>query len=87
MANHKSAKKRARQAVKRTLVNKVKVSRVRTMVKNLRNAIADNNKEKALELAPKAQSLISKLAKSGIIKRENAARKTSRLAAQVANLK
>ncbi len=87
MANHKSAKKRAKQAIKRTLVNKTKTSRVRTMVKNLRAAISENNKEKALELAPKTQSLLNKLAKSGVIKRETAARKTSRLAQQVAALK
>lgn len=86
MANHKSAKKRARQAQTRTLVNKMKVSRVRTMIKSLRAAIAENNKEKAQELAPKTQGLLDKLAKTGIIKKENAARKASRLSKQVAAL-
>jgi small subunit ribosomal protein S20 len=86
VANHKSAKKRARQTLKRTLRNKIKVSEVRSTVKSLRLAIAGNEKDKALELLPKAQRLIDKLAQKGAIKKNTAARTTSRLSQQVYKL-
>lgn len=86
MANHKSAEKRSRQTVKRTERNKARTSQVRTELKKLRAAIAEGNKETATKLLVTVQSLLAKLAKSGIIKANNAARRTSRLACQVAKL-
>jgi len=86
VANHKSAAKRARQSVKRMEQNKIKKSEVRTAEKNLRIALEEKNKEKANELFPLLQGLFRKLAKSGINKRNNASRKTSRLAHQIASL-
>ncbi len=86
MANHKSAAKRARQSVKRMEQNKVKKSEVRTAEKSLRIALEEKNKEKANGLFPQLQSLFRKLAKAGVSKRNNASRKTSRLAHQIASL-
>lgn len=86
VANHKSAVKRAKQAVKRTDANKTRKSEARTVVKKLRQAIEEKNKEQALPLLKKVQSLLGKLAGSGILKPNNAARKTSRLASQVNQL-
>ncbi len=87
MANHKSAEKRARQTVKKTARNAQRKTTVKTAVKAVREAIASKDKAAALKLLPKAQSLLNKLAKVGIIKKQNAGRKTSRLVDQVNKLK
>ncbi len=87
MANHKSAEKRARQTVKRTERNSSRESQVRTAIKGLRLVIEAGDKKVALQKLPVVQSLVDKLAKIGIIKRESAARQNGRLAAQVAKLK
>ena len=86
MANHKSAAKRARQSLKKMEQNKIRKSEVKTAEKNLRTALLEKDKDKAAELFPKIQSLLQKLAKSGITKKNNASRKTSRLADQLAKL-
>ncbi len=87
MANHKSSEKRARQTIKRTARNSARESQVRTAVKSLRAVIASGDKKAAILQLPIVQSLFDKLAKIGLIKRENAARKNGRLATQVASLK
>lgn len=86
MANHKSAKKRSRQATVRTERNKVKSTLARTVIKEIRKAISEKDKGKASELLPKAQSYLYRLAKTGVIKPNQAARKTSRLAVQIQQL-
>ena len=86
MANHKSAKKRIRQSETRRQNNKWKTSRVRTEVKKLRTAIEAGDKSAAEGLLPSVQKLFAKLAKSPAMKKATAARRTSRLAAQVSKL-
>ena len=79
MAHHKSAKKRIRQTVKRTAANRSQRSESRTIVKALRSAVSEKNKELALELFNKVQSNLARLAKKGIIKTQNASTRTSKL--------
>lgn len=86
MANHKSAVKRTRQNKVRNERNTVKRSATRTAIKKVREAIEAGDKAKANELLVNAQKLIAKLAKANIVKKNNAARKTSRLASQVSKL-
>lgn len=86
MANHKSAAKRAKQTIIKTERNKAQHSEVKTAVKKVREAIANNQKDAALKLLPEAQGLLRKLAKTGVIKKQTAARHTGRLARQVAKL-
>ena len=86
MPHHKSAKKRVRQTERRTLRNKIHNSVTKTVIKKVRAAIDDKNKEKALELLPEVQSRLARLAKSGVIKLNSAARRTSRLAQQIAKI-
>ena len=86
MANHKSAKKRAKQTIVRTERNTIKRTISRGTVKKIRDAISTKDKSTALELLPVAQKYLARLAKHGIIKTEAAARRTSRLARQVAGL-
>ena len=86
MAHHKSAKKRIRQTVKRTASNRSQRSESRTIVKALRSAVSEKNKELALELFNKVQSNLARLAKKGVIKAQNAATRTSKLRKQVNSL-
>jgi len=83
VANHKSAKKRARQTIVRNTRNTIRRSSVKNAVKKLRLAITEGNKESAATLLVTAQKALAKLAKHGVIKRNSAARRTSRLASQV----
>lgn len=86
VANHKSSEKRNRQTTVKTLRNKIKTSQARGGVKKVREAIAQGDKETAKSLLVTAQSLLAKLAKSGVIKKNNAAKKTSALASQINKL-
>jgi small subunit ribosomal protein S20 len=83
MANIKSAKKRARQTERRTLVNRARLSRIRTVVKKVEAAIASGDKEAAraafAEAAPQLQSGVGK----GVLHRNTVARKLSRLSARI----
>ncbi len=87
MANHKSSEKRARQDIKKTAANKANESSAKTAVKKVRDAIAAGDKKAAADLLKTAQSSLRKLVKTGVLKLENAGRKTSRLATQINKLK
>ena len=87
MANHKSAKKRIRQNETRRLKNKWKTSRLRTEIKKLKAFITEENKEEALKQYPIVQALYAKMAKTPALRKDTAARRTSRLASKVSKLK
>jgi small subunit ribosomal protein S20 len=77
MAWHASAKKSLRKETKRNLENKAKISRVRTLVKKVRTALAENT-DAAVTLQ-NAQSALAKIGAKGIVHKRTAARKVSRL--------
>lgn len=79
MANHKSAIKRARQNVERRERNKTVKTRIKNVVKDVRQAAAETSKEDALKNLHTAKSSIDKAAKKGVIHKNTAARKISRL--------
>ncbi|MCX8048857.1 MAG: 30S ribosomal protein S20 [Methylohalobius sp.] len=83
MANTASAKKRARQAEKRYLLNKAHRSRVRTMIKHVLKAIEAKDLEAAREAYRKAVPVIDSMVNKGILHKNNAARKKSRLNARL----
>jgi len=83
MANTKSAKKAARQAERRTLINKARRSRVRTYVRKVEEAIASGDREAASEALRAAQPEIMRSASKGIIHKNTASRKISRLSARI----
>jgi small subunit ribosomal protein S20 len=83
LANHKSALKRAKQNEVRRIRNKGYKTRVKKAVRAVRTAIADNAQEQAQERFVEAVSIIQKTASKGIIHRNQASRKISRLAHQV----
>lgn len=86
MANHKSAKKRSRQTISKNLRNKMKKSRLRTVVKAIRKAIEAKDKKTAESLFVQAQSYAAKLAKTNTLKDNAASRMTGRLAGQISKL-
>ncbi|MXZ38447.1 MAG: 30S ribosomal protein S20 [Holophagales bacterium] len=78
MANSKQAEKRIRQSLIRRDRNRAAMSRLRTSIKRLRSA-ADSDVTKARELLPSTLSLIDATARKGVIHRNAAARRKSRL--------
>ncbi len=79
MANHKSALKRANQNKIRRLRNKIVKTRVKNAVKEIRLVMSGNADENIKMDLNKAKSIIDKAAKKGVIHKNTAARKISRL--------
>lgn len=87
MAHHKSAKKRIRQTERRTEVNRARVSRIRTFVKKVELAIAGGDSAAAQAALKEAQPELMKGAQAGVLHKNTASRKVSRLAARVKDMK
>ena len=86
MANTRSAIKRIRRISKQTAVNKARKSRFKNALKKM-NALIDNKKKpEALKFLPKLNSELMKIAKTGIVKRQNASRNVSRITKKIASL-
>ncbi len=83
MANHASALKRARQDQKKRAQNRAQRSDMRTAVKKLQAAIAAGDKENAQALFKHAVSKIDRAGRKGLIHRNQASRRVSRLNAAV----
>lgn len=83
MANSPQARKRARQAIKRTEVNKMRKSRVRTYLRKVEEAIASGDADAAQAAFKAAQPEIMRGANKGIMHKNAASRKVSRLASRV----
>lgn len=79
MANHKSALKRVRQTKKRTERNRFYRTRIKNISKAVREAVAAGDKEKALEAFKIANRELHKFVSKGVLKKNSAARRVSRL--------
>jgi|TARA_B100000929_G_scaffold94859_1_gene74415 small subunit ribosomal protein S20 len=86
MANTKSAIKRIRRITRQTAVNKSRKSRFRNAIKKMNSIIEEKNKKNALVFLPKLNSELMKIAKTGIIKKENASRNISRITKKINSL-
>lgn len=86
MANHKSAEKRIRQTEKRTEVNRARVSRIRTFLKNVELAIASGDKAAATEAFKAAQVELQRGAGKGVMHANTVARKQSRLSQRIKSM-
>ena len=86
MANTKSAIKRIRRISKQTAVNKARKSRFRNALKKMNSILEEKNKKEALAYLPKLNSELMKIAKTGIIKRQNASRNISRITKKINSL-
>lgn len=83
MANTASAKKAVRKIARRTEVNKARRSQMRTYLRKVEEAIASGDKPAAAEALKVAQPVIQRAAQHGIVHRNLADRKVSRLAGRI----
>ena len=86
MANHKSAEKRILQTIKRTERNRYYRTRIKNIIKAVRESVANNDLPKAQEAFKIANKELHKFVSKGIVKKNTAARKVSRLNAAVKKL-
>jgi small subunit ribosomal protein S20 len=83
MANHSSSKKRIRRNDRRAVINKNRVSRIRTFVKKVEAAIEAGDKAAAQAAFTAAMPEMHRGASRGVMHRNTVSRKTSRLAAKI----
>ena len=86
MANTKSAIKRIRRISKQTAVNKVRKSRYKNALKKMNVLIEGKKKTEAIKFLPKLNSELMKIAKTGVIKKQNASRNISRITRKITSL-
>ena len=83
MAHHKSAKKRIRRNARRAEINRSRISRIRTFVKTVEQAISAGDKPAAEAAFRAAQPELHRGVNKGVLHRNTAARKLSRLSARI----
>ncbi|MSO64979.1 MAG: 30S ribosomal protein S20 [Alphaproteobacteria bacterium] len=83
MATHKSAEKRARGAKRRTAINAARVNRVRSYLRKLEDAIVSGDKKAAQAAFRVAEPELMRSASRGVIKKNTASRKISRLSKRI----
>jgi small subunit ribosomal protein S20 len=86
MANTSSAKKATRKIARRTVINKTRRSRLRNYVGKVEDAIATGDRGKALAALNEAEPIIMRAAQQGIVHKNSASRKVSRLTHRIATL-
>lgn len=86
MANTPQAKKRIRRNSRRELINHSRISRIRSFIKAVESAVESGRKDEAAEALRKAQPEIARGVARGVLHRNTASRKFSRLAKRVAAL-
>lgn len=87
MANHASSRKRIRRNARRAEINGARRNRMRTFVKKIETAITDGNVKAADEALKAAQPEIDRSVAKGILHKNTAARKLSRLSSRIRALK
>ena len=83
MANTKSAIKTIRRISRQTAVNKARKSRYKNALKKMNLLIEGKKKSEALRFLPKLNSELMKIAKTGVIKKQNASRNVSRISKKI----
>jgi small subunit ribosomal protein S20 len=86
MANIKSAEKRITQSAKQRARNRAQRSRMRGAVREVRQAVDDGDRKKALEILPETLSIVDATAQKKVIHANAAARTKSRLSRAVAQM-
>jgi small subunit ribosomal protein S20 len=86
MANTTSARKATRKIARRTAINKTRRSVLRSSVRNVEEAIATGDPNVATAALKAAEPVIMRAAQRGVVHKNNASRKVSRLAHQIAKL-
>ena len=83
MANTKSAIKRIRRISRQTAVNKARKSKFKNVIKKINLLLDSKKKKEALAFLPKLNSELMKVAKTEIIKKQNASRNISRITKKI----
>ena len=86
MANHKSAKKRSRQTLKRNRINAQSFSKIRTNLNNFNDLLLEKNKAELDESLSLINSSLAKALKKGLVKKEFVSRKLSSLSQKIKNI-
>lgn len=86
MANTPQAKKRIRRNDRRAVVNGARVSRIRTFIKQLESALATGDKDAAQAAMKKVQPELARGVAKGVVHKNTASRKISRLTKRVSAL-
>ena len=85
MPNTKAAIRRVRRVKKQTQVNRIRKSKYKNAIKQMEKLIKSKEKEKAKKYFSKFQSILMQVAKSGIISRNTAGRKISRISKKISS--
>ena len=86
MANHKSAKKRTRQILKRNRINSQAFSKIRTNLNNFNDLLLEKNKAELDTSLSLINSSLAKALKKGLLKKEFVSRKLSSLSQKIKNI-
>ena len=86
MANHKSAKKRSRQNLKRSAINSQVLSKLKTNFNKFSNMLKEKNKEKIDIILSDINSSLARAQKKGLLKKQFVSRKLSSLSKQIKNI-
>ena len=85
MPNTASAIRRVRRVAKQTAVNRLRKSKYRAAVKKMEDLIKKGEKDKIKSFFPTFQSILMKVAKTGVINKKTASRKISRFTKKISN--
>jgi small subunit ribosomal protein S20 len=83
MPNTKSAIRRVRRVNKQTQVNRIRKSKYKKAVKEMELLLKNKEKEKAKKYYSKFQSILMQVAKSGIVNKNTASRKISKISKKI----
>ena len=86
MANTKSAIKTIRRIKRQTAINKIRRGKFKNAIKKMNFLIQNKKKKEALKFLPKLNSQLMKIAKTGVIKKQNASRNISRISKKINSL-
>ena len=87
MPTTKSAIRRVKKTRLQTSVNRIRKSKYKSAVKQMSSYIATGKMKEARDLLPKFHSQLMKIAKTGVIRKETASRKISRITKKIKTLK
>ena len=87
MPTTKSAIRRVKRSQTQTLVNRIRKSKYKSVVKQMSGYITAGKMKEAKDFLPKFHSQLMKIAKTGAIRKETASRKISRVAKKIKNTK
>ena len=85
MPNTKSAIRRVRRVKKQTQINRIRKSKYKNAIKQMDNLLSSKEKDKAKKNFSKFQSILMQVAKSGIISKNTASRKISRVSKKISS--